>query len=336
MKEINEAYETLGNLDKRRQYHAEWLRRRNRRPEPQPNDGPPPRPNGQEREGEHPKTQGTEGKRPNPKLRSLPIKWILGIAALGIITVLIIHFWPTTPIFTLSSRVVGSGGTIDPNGGSYKSGATVTITATPDQGYRFDHWGTDASGSANPLSLLVDSNKVVTAYFIKQYQLSVSVDPTFGTVSPNGGTYDANSIVNLAATPSFPYAFENWVGTDNNNRNPTSVTMNADKSVSVTFVQLTKEPPVQAGQQLCNGVGTVPIALNQGEWVEGTIDCGTSPQLHVYIQGPDLTKIQDFGDLGHAPFRIAASVSGTYSVIVEANYFFCGHYNVAYTVYARQ
>jgi len=227
------------------------------------------------------------------------------------------------------------GGTVRPDSGTYEAGNQVTITATPATGYRFDHWGTDASGSTNPLSLLVDNNKVITANFVKQYHLSVSVDPTFGTVSPNGGLYDANSIVNLTATPVFPYAFGNWVGADNNNIDPTTMTMNTDKSVSVTFVKLTERRSGQDGKHLCNGFGTVSIALNQGEWVEGTIDCGTFPQLHVYIQAPDGTNIKDFGNLGQANFRIVAPVSGTYSIIVQANFVYCGDYHVAYTVYGR-
>jgi len=226
------------------------------------------------------------------------------------------------------------GGSMHPDSGTYAAGTTVPLTATPSIGYRFDHWGPDASwGSANPLSLLVDSNKVVTAYFIRQYKLSVSANPICLTVSPNGGTYDAGKTVPLTATPLFPYAFKNWVGTDNDNINPTTVTMNADKSVSVNCVQETKKTSGDGGKQICNGVDTVPIDLNQGEWVEGTINCGNFPQLHVYIESPDGTTLKDFGDLGQTDFRIMAPVTGTYSIVVQANFLYCGGYTYAYTVY---
>ena len=53
-------------------------------------------------------------------------------------------------------------------GGSYQTGATASLTATPATGYVFSHWTGDAVGSANPLSLNMDSGKTVKAYFIPQ------------------------------------------------------------------------------------------------------------------------------------------------------------------------
>lgn len=238
--------------------------------------------------------------------------------------------------YTVQVKFNPDEGNVHPDSGTYEAGNRVTITATPANGYRFVQWGTDASGSANPLSLLVDKDMVITGNFIKQYKLTVSADPISGTVSPNGGTHDAG-VLKLTATPAFPYAFKNWVGTDNNNINPTNVTMNADKSVSVTFVQLTI---TRSGQKDDGGNkysgGNVPIELNQFEWVEGTINCGTFPQVHVYIEGPDGQNIKDFGSLGQANFRIMAPVSGKYSVIIVPNGVYGHIYNVTYTVYGLQ
>lgn len=53
-------------------------------------------------------------------------------------------------------------------GGSYQTGATASLTATPSSGYTFSHWTGDAVGSSNPLSLSIDSGKTVKAYFIPQ------------------------------------------------------------------------------------------------------------------------------------------------------------------------
>ena len=39
-------------------------------------------------------------------------------------------------------------------------------TASPGPGYVFDHWSGDLSGDANPESMLVDADKLVTAHFI--------------------------------------------------------------------------------------------------------------------------------------------------------------------------
>jgi len=250
------------------------------------------------------------------------------------------QFSKITPnIETIS--VPQDGGTVRPSSGQYEAGTTITFIATPNNGYRFVKWGTDASGTNSSVSILVNKNMTVTANFIRQYKLAISADPNSGTVNldPNLGIYDAGTSVKLTATPVFPWAFKNWVGADNN-INPTSVVMNADKSVSVNFVKLIKktQTPIQKSGGTY-GIATVSIGLNQSEWVEGTIDCDTAlPPQAVYIQSPDGQKVNDFGRPGHAAFQFQASVTGEYDIVVQANYIstWGTGYNVAYTVYGLQ
>ena len=49
--------------------------------------------------------------------------------------------------------------------GPYVAGTSAELTATPAPGYLFSQWTGDASGTANPLTLLMDANKTVTAGF---------------------------------------------------------------------------------------------------------------------------------------------------------------------------
>ncbi len=51
-------------------------------------------------------------------------------------------------------------------GGSYQTNATTTLTAIPASGYVFSHWTGDAVGSANPLSVSMNSGKTVKANFV--------------------------------------------------------------------------------------------------------------------------------------------------------------------------
>ena len=67
---------------------------------------------------------------------------------------------------TRPSSAVGNG-TVDPDGGTFVAGTTVELTATADPGWVFDHWSGEASGTENPLPLLMDANKYVIAYFIE-------------------------------------------------------------------------------------------------------------------------------------------------------------------------
>jgi hypothetical protein len=61
----------------------------------------------------------------------------------------------------------GDGGTTDPTPGSYKhdSGTQVTVTASHNYGYEFSNWSGGASGTANSITITMDSDKSVTANF---------------------------------------------------------------------------------------------------------------------------------------------------------------------------
>lgn len=47
----------------------------------------------------------------------------------------------------------------------FSDGETIHLTATPDVGYEFSSWSGDASGSSNPLTVLMNSDKNITANF---------------------------------------------------------------------------------------------------------------------------------------------------------------------------
>jgi hypothetical protein len=65
--------------------------------------------------------------------------------------------------------LAGAGGTTNPAPGTYTydEGAVVSVTATASANYRFGNWGGDASGTANPITVTMNSNKTVTAGFFR-------------------------------------------------------------------------------------------------------------------------------------------------------------------------
>lgn len=68
--------------------------------------------------------------------------------------------------WTLTVNIVGNGTVaLDPPGGVYSDGTVVELTATAASGWTFVGWGQDLSGSVNPETILMNSNKVVYAYF---------------------------------------------------------------------------------------------------------------------------------------------------------------------------
>ena len=144
------------------------------------------------------------------------------------------------PVYTLTVYTNGNGSVI-PSGGTFASGTIVNITATADPDWFFSHWSDDLSGSNNPETINMTSNKTVTAHFIQShvnYTLNVSIAGS-GSVDldPPGGTYPSNTIVNITATADPGWSFSHWSGDLGGSNNPETITMTSNKSVTATFTQ---------------------------------------------------------------------------------------------------
>jgi len=68
-------------------------------------------------------------------------------------------------IYSLTTNAVNGSITRSPNQTNYISGSSVELTAIPDSGYHFTTWSGDANSSANPLTVVIDGNKTITANF---------------------------------------------------------------------------------------------------------------------------------------------------------------------------
>lgn len=70
----------------------------------------------------------------------------------------------------LRINISGEGTTIPaplPEAHTYYKGTEVTITAIPSSGWEFDRWGGDASGTNTSITLIMDVDKELWAYFIE-------------------------------------------------------------------------------------------------------------------------------------------------------------------------
>lgn len=91
---------------------------------------------------------------------------------------------PSPGQYTLSIQATGQGTVaMNPTGGSYTPGTAVTLTATPDSGWRLSAWSGDLTDSANPATITMNANKSVTATFTE----TSNNDPTGGGGSGGGG-----------------------------------------------------------------------------------------------------------------------------------------------------
>ncbi len=72
----------------------------------------------------------------------------------------------TTYTLTVTVSPTGAGTvSLNPAGGTYTAGTQVTLTATANTGYTFSSWSGDLTGTQNPATITMNSNKSVTAIF---------------------------------------------------------------------------------------------------------------------------------------------------------------------------
>jgi hypothetical protein len=122
---------------------------------------------------------------------------------------------------TLTTLLNGRGSvTANPQANVYSVGQSVTLTATANAGQSFLNWSGDASGTQNPLTVVLDQSKTVTANFTGgpllrvNPQLGEGLRPEgfrFSLISDPNSIYEIRCSTNLTLWESFGYV-TNQVG----------------------------------------------------------------------------------------------------------------------------
>jgi ELWxxDGT repeat protein len=170
---------------------------------------------------------------------------------------------------SLNVLVTGQGSvTMNPTGGSYATGTSVTLTPTPGAGWHFDHWEGALSGNATPAQITVDADAAFTAVFLADtFALDVNVTGEGSvTLDPVGGAYSAGQLVTLTATAAEGWLFDRWEGALSGGATYTQLTMDTDKAVTAVFVrkQYTLTISIEGG-------GSVTLEPPGGTYPSGTV-----------------------------------------------------------------
>ena len=96
--------------------------------------------------------------------------------------------------------------------------------------------------------------------------LSVTASPSEGgSVSPQGGTYDAGTTVEVTATANTDYSFTNWTGDFEGSSNPVTLTMLTDQTLTANFELMdTDEDGVTDDIDACQNTPQGETANNVG------------------------------------------------------------------------
>jgi uncharacterized repeat protein (TIGR02543 family) len=145
---------------------------------------------------------------------------------------------PLFPLYTLDTTVDGGGSIVRlPDYASYTGGSTVKLTAVPDDGWLFDYWSGAVTGSANPVTVAMGTNKSVTAHFKKkQFNVTLWVSGS-GTLTadPDTTKFLFGDTLILAATPDPGYYFGGWYGDRTGTVNPDTVIIEGDMKITAMF-----------------------------------------------------------------------------------------------------
>jgi len=146
----------------------------------------------------------------------------------------------TQNTYTLTVTILGSGSVDLNNSGPYHYGDIVGLTANPAAGWSFNHWNGDLIGSVNPTTILIDSNKAVTATFTQNtYTLTISTVGSGVVNLNNSGPYYYADVVELTAVPAAGWSFSGWSGALTGSVNPADLTITGNLTVTATFTQNT-------------------------------------------------------------------------------------------------
>jgi hypothetical protein len=163
------------------------------------------------------------------------------------------------PTYELSASSPGDGSvSVSPSNDSYRSNSLVTITATPDAGWRFLQWLGDAGGANTTNTLYITRDMCVQAIFGTALTTTVTGSGSV-VAAPSAAFYPFGSAVRLTAIPQAGDYFALWGNAASSAKNPLLfIVTNGNPTVSCLFA------PLNAGQAaltlVVNGGGRVTVS----------------------------------------------------------------------------
>lgn len=240
----------------------------------------------------------------------------------------------STPSYTVTTTASPlTGGTIT-GAGSYMSGATVTVTATPNNSFEFVEWtenGTTVSTNAS-YSFTINSNRNLVAVFNvvapTTYTVTATANPSNGGRISGAGSYVAGLSVTLNAIASANFEFVDWTenGTSISTNASYTFTINSNRTLVANFrstlpdaytITATANPAnggrITGAGSYASGLSvTLNASANNGfefvNWTENGTEVSTSAS-YTFTITEDRTLVANFN----------ATTPDTYTVTTTAN-----------------
>ena len=161
-------------------------------------------------------------------------------------------------IYTLTTSAnPEEGGTVSSISKQYEEGQTAIVIAIPNSDYIFQSWS-GSTESTDSISLVMSSDKIITANFVKKkFSLNINIEGE-GAVDEKeikagvSTDYNIGTVIELTAKPSEEWMFKEWKEDLTGTESPKEITI--DKAKNVTAVFIKKQYPLTVE---IKGEGTV-------------------------------------------------------------------------------
>jgi len=240
-------------------------------------------------------------------------------------------FEDSIPLYTLTTTVSPEeSGAIYPAEGEFNTGDGIEIEARPAEGYIFDRWDDDLNGNMNPEILLFNSNRTVTAHFIKlDHNLNVEIIGAGvvkeSVVSSEEQLNSSVTIIKLTAEAEEGWFFDRWEGDLNGSENPDTIELDDDKNVTAIFSQ--EIPEVNPSN---SSVSASPTELKVGDSSTVTVELRddnenlikglSEDDFEIELKGSaSAGAIQESAEGGIYEFEVTSVSLGGVTVFITAN-----------------
>jgi len=195
----------------------------------------------------------------------------------------------TVSTFTLTVNASNAIVELTPAGGVYNPGTVVSILIKPNLAYVFSGWSGDLTGTTNPATMTMNSNKTVTATItsVPVYKLTAIAPNGTVTFEPAGPEYSKGTIVKVTAKANPGFTFSYWSGDPLNDEfyiNPNFITMNSDKNIAANFAAQVGVPTVSFTKPLDGEKFTEPANLTVNVDAKAATG-GSISNVKLYVNG---------------------------------------------------
>lgn len=126
--------------------------------------------------------------------------------------ILVANFAPVGLAKSISTSSSPANGGITSGDGAYAAGASATVSATANYGYKFSKWqenGITVSSTRN-YTFTVSTNRLLIAKFKPVYYVNVTAEPAVGGDVEADPSYELGELAKLRARPNKDWSFVNW------------------------------------------------------------------------------------------------------------------------------